>query len=226
VASSPRIDDLERRIAGDPGSVSFALLAEEYRRMGRLAEAIRVARSGLVARPAYASARVTLGRALIENGNLADARAELEAGLALAPENLLARRALAEICQRESAAAPPDVPTARSAEAVPAERPAERPTVAREVAPEESSEVVSDIGSEVAPEVGSEPVAMSEGMHETADSGSLDPAQEQAPAVPEPRPVLWHEAPPLSHEAIALARLDEWLRLLLEDRTSRHEREV
>jgi tetratricopeptide (TPR) repeat protein len=218
VASSPRIDDLERRIAGDPGSVSFALLAEEYRRMGRLAEAIRVARSGLVARPAYAFARVTLGRALLENGNLADARAELEAVLALAPENLLARRALAEICEGESAAAPRDVPAARSAETVPAEGPAERPTVAREVAPEGSSEVVSDIGSE--------PVAMSEGMHETADSGSLDPAQEQAPAVPEPRPVLWHEAPPLSHEAIALARLDEWLRLLLEDRTSRHEREV
>jgi len=217
--------------------VSFALLAEKYRRMGRLAEAIRVARSGLVARPAYASARVTLGRALIEIGNLADARAEVETVLALAPENLLASRALAEICERESAAAPPEVRTAPEAEGMLAEGPAERPTVAPEVAPEESSDV-----AEVAPEVGSEPVesevdgglhrsvvesvAMSEGLHETADSGSLDLAQEQAPAVPEPRVVVWHEEPTVSYEAITLARLDEWLRVLIEDRTSRHEREV
>jgi hypothetical protein len=150
----------------------------------------------------------------------------LEAVLALAPENLLASRALVEICEREAAADPPEVPAARAAEAVPAERPAERPTVAPEVAPVESLEVVSDVGSEVASEVGSEPVGMSEGMHETAGSGSLDPAQEQALAVPEPRPVLWHKAPPVWHEAIALARLDEWLRLLLEDGTLRHEREA
>ena len=170
----------------------------------------------------------------------------LEAVLALAPENLLASRALVDICEREAAAALTDVPAARAAEAVLAEKTAERPSVAPEVAlgvaPEESLEFVSDVGAEVASEVSSEPfesevdsvqhrsvlepVTMCEGMHETSGSGSLDPAQERAPAVPEPRPVLRHEAPPLSHEAIALARLDEWLRLLFEDRTLRHEREA
>jgi tetratricopeptide (TPR) repeat protein len=218
--------------------VSFALLAEKYRRMGRLAEAIRVARSGLVARPAYVSARVTLGRALIEIGNLTDARAEVETVLALAPENLLASRALAEICEREAAAAPPDVPAAREAEMVPTERGTERPTIAPEVAPEEGSDVVLEVTPKVSlkpveSEMDSrqhrsflEPVAMLKGVHEIVDSGLLGPAQEQAPAVPEPRPILWHEAPAVSREVIALARLKEWLRLLLEDRTLRHERET
>jgi tetratricopeptide (TPR) repeat protein len=92
-----RLDELKRRVERDPATVSFAALAEEYRRLGRFAEAIETCRAGLQRHPAYASARVTLGRALIEVGELDAAAAELEQVLRAAPENLAAIRALADI---------------------------------------------------------------------------------------------------------------------------------
>jgi tetratricopeptide (TPR) repeat protein len=97
--TSSRIDDLRRRVEADPASIAFAQLAEEYRRAGDYAEAIRVCRTGLERYPTYVSARVTLGRALVAVGQLDDAEAELSAALRLAPDNLAAIRALAEIHQ-------------------------------------------------------------------------------------------------------------------------------
>ena len=84
----------------DPASVAFAALAEEYRRAGRFQEAVDVARTGLVQHPVYLSARVTLGRALVELGALDEARQEFELVLRTAPENLAAIRGLAEIHHR------------------------------------------------------------------------------------------------------------------------------
>ena len=46
-----RIDELRRRLEREPGSRLFAQLAEEHRKAGNHAEAIRVARAGLVAPP-------------------------------------------------------------------------------------------------------------------------------------------------------------------------------
>jgi tetratricopeptide (TPR) repeat protein len=97
---NPRIDDLRRRVQKDPASIAFAQLAEEYRRAGQHAEAVEVCRAGLAIHPGYLSARVTLGRALIELGNLDPAREELQTVLGAAPENLSAIRGLAEIHQR------------------------------------------------------------------------------------------------------------------------------
>lgn len=94
--ANPRIDELKRRIEREPGSRLFAQLAEELRKDGDLAEAIRVARSGLAAHPNYPSARLTLGRALFDTGQFAPARVELEAVLRGAPDNILAARMLAE----------------------------------------------------------------------------------------------------------------------------------
>jgi predicted Zn-dependent protease len=96
-----RIDDLRRRVDADPASIAFAQLAEEYRRAGQIEEAVRVSRDGLTRHPGYLSARVTLGRALLELGQLDDARAELQFVAAEAPENLAALRGLAEIAHRE-----------------------------------------------------------------------------------------------------------------------------
>lgn len=96
----PSIEQLERRVKADPTSIAFAALAEEYRRAGRYPEAIEVCRTGLARHPAYLSARVTLGRALIEVGALDEARPELERVLEAAPENLAAIRGLAEIHHR------------------------------------------------------------------------------------------------------------------------------
>jgi tetratricopeptide (TPR) repeat protein len=97
VADNPRIEQLLRRVRSDPASIAFAALAEEYRKEGRYAEAIEICRVGLQRHPAYLSARVTLGRALIGVGDLDAARLELESVLRVAPENLSAIRAMAEI---------------------------------------------------------------------------------------------------------------------------------
>src|SRR5262249_38152065 len=100
MADNPRIDDLRRRIQKDSASIAFAQLAEEYRRAGQYKEAVDVCRSGLAIHPGYLSARVTLGRALIELNHLDEAQTELETVLKGAPENLAARRGLAEIHHR------------------------------------------------------------------------------------------------------------------------------
>jgi tetratricopeptide (TPR) repeat protein len=100
MADLPRIDELRRRVRQDPASISFAALAEEYRRAGQYQEAIDVCREGLRHHPGYLSARVTLGRALLEVGDLLEASGELEHVLTVAPENLLATRTLEEIHRR------------------------------------------------------------------------------------------------------------------------------
>jgi tetratricopeptide (TPR) repeat protein len=96
-----RIEDLRRRVETDPASIAFAQLAEEYRRAGQLEEAVATCRTGLSTHPQYASARVTLGRALLSLGRLDEAAAELRTVLAAAPDHLAAVRALAETCRRQ-----------------------------------------------------------------------------------------------------------------------------
>jgi tetratricopeptide (TPR) repeat protein len=97
---NPRLEELRRRVQADPASIAFAALAEEYRRIGHYEEAIETCRVGLQRHPAYHSARVTLGRALIELGEYGAAREELETVLHSAPENLAAIRGLAQIHDR------------------------------------------------------------------------------------------------------------------------------
>src|SRR5688572_7105110 len=80
--------------------MSFAQLAEELRRDGANEEAVEVCRAGLAHHPDYLTARVTLGRALVELDRLDEAFNELTAVLDAAPGNLPAIRALAEIYQR------------------------------------------------------------------------------------------------------------------------------
>jgi tetratricopeptide (TPR) repeat protein len=100
MADSPRIEELRRRVQSDPASIAFAALAEEYRRAGRFEEAVETCTTGLQRHPSYLSARVTLGRALLEVGRYEEAQQELEHVLKLAPENLAAIRGLAEIHHR------------------------------------------------------------------------------------------------------------------------------
>jgi tetratricopeptide (TPR) repeat protein len=100
VADNPRIDELRRRVQKDPASIAFAQLAEEYRRSGSHEDAIATCRAGLAIHPGYLSARVTLGRALIEVNDLDAAQAELECVLKSATENLAAIRGVAEIHHR------------------------------------------------------------------------------------------------------------------------------
>jgi tetratricopeptide (TPR) repeat protein len=116
MADNSRIEELRRRVQMDPASIAFAALAEEYRRIGRYEDAVATCQAGLQRHPAYLSARVTLGRALLEMGRYEDARDELEHVLRLAPENLAAIRGLAEIHarRREASSAGGDFPSESS----------------------------------------------------------------------------------------------------------------
>jgi tetratricopeptide (TPR) repeat protein len=110
MADSGRIEELRRRVQLDPASIAFAALAEEYRRAGRYDEAVATCQAGLQRHPAYLSARVTLGRALLEMGRVDEARSELEHVLRIAPENLAAIRCLADLHHRRHGR-PDDVET-------------------------------------------------------------------------------------------------------------------
>ena len=66
-------------------------------------EAVDVCRAGLTVHPSYLSARVTLGRALVELQQLAEAQQELAHVLQSAPENLAAIRGLADVYHRQGA---------------------------------------------------------------------------------------------------------------------------
>jgi tetratricopeptide (TPR) repeat protein len=106
-----RLDSLRRRVELDPTSIAFAALAEEYRRSGNPDLAVKVCRSGLTRHPAYLSARVTLGRALLDLGDLEAAEAELRQVLEMAPGNLAAVRALSQIHEQLSSHGPSRAPS-------------------------------------------------------------------------------------------------------------------
>lgn len=110
MSDNPRIDELRRRFDKDPSSIAFAQLAEEYRRNGDANQAVMICREGLARHPGYLSAQVTLGRALIELEEYAEARKELEAVVRVAPDNLTAIRALADIHQRAGEVEPFEQP--------------------------------------------------------------------------------------------------------------------
>lgn len=103
MSDNPRIEDLRRRVQRDPASIAFAQLAEEHRRLAQYQEAVEVCRAGLAVHPTYLSARVTLGRALLELGELEPAQHELQLVLASAPDNLAAIRGIGEILHRKGA---------------------------------------------------------------------------------------------------------------------------
>jgi tetratricopeptide (TPR) repeat protein len=96
---SPAIAKLAEKISKDPSSKLFVPLAEEYRKIGMLDEAIQVLVDGLNANPNYMTARVSLGKMLLEKGNISEAQKEFEKVVAAIPDNLFAHKKLADIYQ-------------------------------------------------------------------------------------------------------------------------------
>jgi tetratricopeptide (TPR) repeat protein len=95
-----RIEELEKRLAADPNSRMFVQLAEEYRKAGMLEQAVDCCEKGLKKHPQYPSARVALGRALLEAGSFDRASAEFETVLKQVPDNILAHKFLGETYHR------------------------------------------------------------------------------------------------------------------------------
>jgi cytochrome c-type biogenesis protein CcmH/NrfG len=94
--SARRIAQLQRELAGNPGSRQFYQLGELLRRDGKAVEAAEALRAGLAHHPRYVAAWVALGRAYVEAGQAAEAIHGLEQALALDPQNPVAWRLLGE----------------------------------------------------------------------------------------------------------------------------------
>jgi tetratricopeptide (TPR) repeat protein len=92
-----RIRDLKRRVELDPGSRLFVALAEEFRKSGRIADALSTLQQGLLAHPHYVSAHVALGRAYLEAGQITEAIATFSKILLSDPGNLVSAKSLADI---------------------------------------------------------------------------------------------------------------------------------
>jgi tetratricopeptide (TPR) repeat protein len=95
--TTKEIEKLRDKVVKDPNSKLYVPLAEEYRKEGRLDEAIEVLQRGLERQPGYMSARVSLGKIYLEKGQLEEARSEFENVIKSVPDNLYAHKKLAEI---------------------------------------------------------------------------------------------------------------------------------
>jgi tetratricopeptide (TPR) repeat protein len=80
----------------DPSSKVFAPLAEAYRRMGLIEEAIDLAERGVKQHPNFASGRVALGKCYAQRAEYAKAVEQLEIAVDLSPENLLGHQLIAQ----------------------------------------------------------------------------------------------------------------------------------
>src|SRR2546426_513304 len=90
----------EERLAKDPASLGFALLADLYRKAGRVDDAVAVCRDGLMRHPHYATARLILAKVLMSRQDFAGALAEIEAILRSSPKDVQCHRLAAEIHRR------------------------------------------------------------------------------------------------------------------------------
>ncbi|HEY6871497.1 MAG TPA: tetratricopeptide repeat protein [Geobacteraceae bacterium] len=91
------IKKYEDTLAKDPGSYCFAPLAELYRKLGLLDDAIAAAKRGCEIHPDYVGGHMALGRACFEKGLKDESRGALEKVVSLTPDNLLALRLLSHL---------------------------------------------------------------------------------------------------------------------------------
>jgi tetratricopeptide (TPR) repeat protein len=193
VAQNARIDELRKKLEREPGSPLFAQYAEELRRAGELGEAVRICREGLTKHPAYATARITLARALATSGDAASARSEFEAVLRAAPDNVIAKRGLGELAsdgarawddKSGATAAPPAPPLV--ADAPPLAEAATSPTIAVEAGP---PPVAPQIPAEVTPTPVTSVTAAPDEAPPTAEDEEFE-LEQLRPAAPSGPPQL------------------------------------
>lgn len=91
------IKKYEDMLAKDPRSYCFAPLAELYRKLGLLDDAINVAAKGCEVHPDYVVGFMALGRAFYEKGLKEESKAALERVIRGTPDNHLAQKLLSHI---------------------------------------------------------------------------------------------------------------------------------
>ncbi|MBI3558141.1 MAG: hypothetical protein HY074_17895 [Deltaproteobacteria bacterium] len=82
----------------DPKSRIFAPLAESYRKIGLIDQAIEICQEGLSANPDFMGGKVALARAFYDKKMHVQVRETLMAVIDKIPDNLIAQRLLADSC--------------------------------------------------------------------------------------------------------------------------------
>lgn len=99
--SSSEIAKLESRWRENPQGLTFAPLAEAYRKMRNIPRALEILTEGLGRHPDYIPASIVLGRCQLDLGDDAQAEAAFARVLELDDENVIALKALAEVAERQ-----------------------------------------------------------------------------------------------------------------------------
>ena len=94
-ASSDAFEKYQAEYKKDPKSKVFAPLANTYRKMGLLNQALQIAKDGLIFHKMFASGKIVLGQIYLDMGNLEKALTELSAAVEIQPENILGQKLLA-----------------------------------------------------------------------------------------------------------------------------------
>jgi len=99
MASSARIDELKKKFDENPRRY-FAPLANEYRKVGDLDQAIFICQEYLPQQPGHMSGHIVYAQTLFEMGRYDDAKVAFGTALALDPENMIALRHLGDIARQ------------------------------------------------------------------------------------------------------------------------------
>lgn len=91
------IEKYQSLLTKDPGSQAFAPLAEAYREMGLMKEAMQIVTAGVQRHPQFVGGLVTYAKILRDTQQLPQALDALRRATALAPENILAHQLTAEV---------------------------------------------------------------------------------------------------------------------------------
>ncbi|MFZ3207218.1 MAG: tetratricopeptide repeat protein [Geobacteraceae bacterium] len=95
------IKKYEDTLTKDPQSYCFAPLAELYRKLGLLDDAVNVAKRGCEIHPEYVGGHMALARAHFDKGLKDEAKMAFEKVVRATPENLLAQKLLGQIYMEE-----------------------------------------------------------------------------------------------------------------------------
>lgn len=93
-ATARKFEDILRR---DPAAYSFAPLADIYRSLGLVEDAVSTARKGVALHPDFAAGQLALAKAALESAFMDEATRALEVVVRITPENLEAQRLLADL---------------------------------------------------------------------------------------------------------------------------------
>jgi len=95
------IEKLERRWQENPLGLTFAPLAEAYRKAGEIGKALELLDTGLAQHPGYVPAHIVRGRCHVDGGERALAELDFLCVAELDPENVIALQGLADLAESE-----------------------------------------------------------------------------------------------------------------------------